>query len=108
MKHIKCLVLIAMLAFSAACSNGNSNNGGGGGGEGDGCSMLCTDSGFSSGTETDFGGGLIECQCEGSGVGILQEDCNAYCAEFGVPPEDSLLSTTNVANDKCVCDGTSL
>lgn len=78
--------------------------GGGTGGDTDGCNGLCEGAGFESGTETDFGGGLVECQCNGDGDVILQDDCTAYCSDFGVSAEDSLLT---VDGDKCACDGTS-
>lgn len=107
MKRLKFLTLICMVVIAAGCSDGNTNsdNGNGGNDQG-GCEGLCVDSGFTSGNEMDFGGGLIECFCDGTGGAISQEDCSAYCAEFGVSPENSILSQTNVPNDKCVCDGT--
>jgi hypothetical protein len=72
----------------------------------DGCSGLCVSAGFDDGVETDFGGGVVECQCSGTGGGIAQDACAAYCADFGVAPETSYLSSEFATNDKCVCDGT--
>jgi hypothetical protein len=76
-------------------------------GEQEGCAGLCTGAGFDDGEETDFGGGVVECVCEGSGDGIAEADCDAYCADFDVGPEDALRSENASPNDKCVCDGTS-
>ena len=78
----------------------------GGSAPAEGCAGLCTQSGFDDGTEMDFGNGLVECSCDGTGGEIMKADCEAYCADFGVDAADSLLSMTNVPNDKCVCDGT--
>ncbi len=72
----------------------------------DGCAALCTDAGWSDGVETDFGGGVVECVCEGSGDELAQEDCAAYCDAFGVAAEHAYLSQASSPNDKCVCDGT--
>lgn len=78
----------------------------GGGSTGEGCEALCKGAGFASGDEMDFGGGVIECVCGGSGSGIAQTDCSAYCADFDVAADRSYLSMQSIANDKCVCDGT--
>jgi|GEM_PF-7082065 len=73
---------------------------------GDSCNGLCTGGGFASGKATDFGGGVIECQCGGSGAGITKSACETYCAAYKVPPAKSFVTTEKATNDKCVCDGT--
>lgn len=93
------LVAVALLAV-AGCTAGEGE--GEGEASADGCVGLCTDAGYDDGEETDFDNGLIECQCEGSGDAIAQDDCNAYCADVAVEGADPILSGT----DKCVCDGT--
>ncbi len=70
-----------------------------------GCAGLCQTGGFTGGQELDYGD-VVECVCEGSGTGLAQDDCSAYCADFGVAPEFSYLSENAAPNDKCVCDGT--
>jgi hypothetical protein len=77
----------------------------GGSAPAEGCAGLCTQAGFDDGEEMDFGE-VIECLCSGTGGEIMQIDCETYCADFGIAPEDSFLSMTTVPNDKCVCDGT--
>ena len=92
----------------AACAPAASTHGGpSGAGSGDGYAQLCTGAGFDDGTATDFGSGLIECVCAGSGQGIAKADCETYCADYDVTAEHALLSEQNSTNDKCVCDGTS-
>jgi hypothetical protein len=114
MKQVKLtfVLLVGLTLGIWACSS--DNNGGGGGGAGDSCTSssctcetLCTDASYDSGTETDFGGGLVECQCEGSGDELEKSSCETYCDQFDVSPADSLLSSETNPNDKCVCDGTS-
>ena len=85
---------------------GGGDGGGGGGGGGDGCNGLCTASKFASGKATDFGGGVVECVCEGSGGSVAKPACEAYCAPLGVPAGKSFVSENKAPNDKCVCDGT--
>lgn len=85
---------------------GGGDGGGGGGGGGDGCNGLCTASKFASGKATDFGGGVVECVCEGSGGSVAKPACEAYCAPLGVPAAKSFVSENKAPNDKCVCDGT--
>lgn len=112
MKKLSCLVLILSTLTLWQCnssSTGATDTGDDDTGETTAsCNSLCTDAGFESGTEEDFGGGLIECTCSGEGDGITQESCNTYCADFDVTEENSYLSTENTDNDKCVCDGTTL
>ena len=72
----------------------------------DGCVGLCTGAGFTGGTETDYGGGLVECVCEGTGGAVTQDACTDYCSDFGVDAANSLLGEDVSPNDKCVCDGT--
>jgi len=85
---------------------GDGGGGGGGGGGGDGCNGLCTASKFASGKATDFGGGVVECVCEGTGGTVAKTACEAYCAPLGVPAAKSFVSENKAPNDKCVCDGT--
>lgn len=87
---------------SDAGAEGGDGGGGGGGTGGGKCSQLCASGGFSGGKQTDFGGGLVECQCAGTGSGIQKTACETYCSAFNVSPANSLLSGT----DKCACDGT--
>ena len=108
MKKMKMLVVVFLAVFVAACSSDSSSSGADETGGSASCTSLCTDAGFDDGTEEDFGGGLVECTCSGSGDGIEQADCTTYCEEFDVSAEDSLLSTEETANDKCVCDGTTV
>lgn len=103
MKLLKSFSVLILLVLAAACSNGNTVDDDGGD---TGCGSMCVDAGFSGGDETDFGGGVIECLCPGSGVGIQQEDCNAYCSNFDVAPQNSFVTDENSPADKCVCDGT--
>lgn len=87
--------------------DGSGTGGGGGGGNGSGggkCTSLCTDAKFTSGTQTDFGGGLVECVC--AGAGVAKTACETYCVTFTVSADKALLSMDKIANDKCVCDGT--
>jgi hypothetical protein len=70
------------------------------------CGSLCAGGGFSGGEEVDYGGGVIECTCAGSGSGLSAEACADYCEPFGVSAEHALLSSEASSNDKCVCDGT--
>jgi hypothetical protein len=72
----------------------------------DGCTSLCSDAGFRDGTETDYGGGLVECVCEGTGAALTQDACTDYCAGFGVDAAHSYLGEDVSPNDKCACDGT--
>lgn len=85
---------------------GGGGGDGGGGGGGDGCNGLCTSSKFASGKATDFGGGVVECVCEGTGGNVAKAACEAYCAPLGVPAAKSFVSENKAPNDKCVCDGT--
>ncbi len=71
----------------------------------DGCAGLCQTGGFTGGEEKVYGE-LVECVCEGSGTGLAQADCTAYCADQGVDAEFAYLGQDVSANDKCVCDGT--
>lgn len=97
---------------SSSGSTGSSGDGGGGGGGdgggggGDGCNGLCTGAKFASGKATDFGGGVVECVCEGTGGSVAKSACEAYCAPLGVPAAKAFLSENKTPNDKCVCDGT--
>lgn len=85
---------------------GAPTGGAGGTPTGEGCPGLCVAGGFDDGTEMDFGGGVVECLCDGDGTGISEDDCDDYCAEFDVEPAAALVTTEVTANDKCVCDGT--
>jgi len=63
----------------AACAPAASTHGGpSGAGSGDGYAQLCTGAGFDDGTATDFGSGLIECVCAGSGQGIAKAASEMY------------------------------
>jgi hypothetical protein len=66
-----------------------------------GCGDLCIGAGYDDGTETVYGE-VVECQCEGAGDAIAQDECAEYCAAYDVAAENALLS----GSDKCVCDGT--
>lgn len=101
MRLLSALPLLLTLAL-AACGDKDGDSAADEGG----CAGLCTGAGYTGGTETDYGEGLIECVCDGSGDGIEQDDCSAYCADFSVDAEHSYLSTNAEPNDKCVCDGT--
>ena len=103
-KNIPWVLCVSAAAMFTAFSCSSDDDKGGSGAAT--CDALCKDADFTSGTETDFGGGLVECQCAGSGSGIEQSSCTAYCAQFDVGASDSLLSTETNPNDKCVCDGT--
>lgn len=96
------VALFASLTL-AACGDKDSDDSGPTGAAG--CAGLCTDASYSGGTEEDYGD-VIECVCEGSGDGLSQEACAAYCSDFGISAENSLLSTHLEPDDKCVCDGT--
>lgn len=104
-------ILVLSLLTLTACSGGPSDSGTGSAAEetdaANACAGLCTDAGFSGGTETDYGGGLVECVCEGSGGAITQDACSAYCSGYDVDAAHSYLSENAAPNDKCVCDGTS-
>ena len=110
--QITFVMLVALTLGIWACS---SDDNGGGGGGGDNCTSsscscesLCTSSGFESGEESIFGGGeVVECLCEGTEGELEQSSCETYCDQFDVSAENSLLSSENNTNDKCVCDGTS-
>jgi hypothetical protein len=113
-------LLVVSVMFAAACGSsgggdgsgtGGGTGGGGGGGDGGGggggkCTSLCTDAKFTSGTQTDFGGGLVECLCAGAGTGVAKAACETYCVAFKVSADNALLGMDNIANDKCACDGT--
>jgi len=104
-----CALLFAACGDSADSASGDGGATGGdsaGGGDGAGCTSLCTGSGFASGSQMNFGGGVIECVCSGAGKAIAQADCGAYCADFDVAADKSYLSMQTVQGDKCVCDGT--
>ncbi len=113
MKKLHVMSILALLLTIGiwACSDDNNNGGGGGGAACTTadctCDNLCKDANFTSGDETDFGGGLVECLCAGSGDGLKKSSCETYCDQFGVSEDDSLLGMDNTANDKCACDGTS-
>ena len=101
-----------LLSFLLACTGGKDDSSAQGGGATDpaatgACAGLCTDAGFSDGTETDYGNRLIECVCEGTGAALTQDACTAYCAPFGVDAAHSYLGEDVSPNDKCACDGTS-
>lgn len=102
MKKFSGLILIVCALTLWQCSGSGSAFDETAGGS---CDTLCTDAGFDSGTQEDFGE-VIECTCTGTGDGIEQTSCAEYCADFEVSEENSLLSTEVVDNDKCVCDGT--
>lgn len=70
----------------------------------DACGAICTNAGFSGGTEMIFGGDVVECTCTGTGNGLDQNTCDTYCASHGIGT--AFLTTENSPNDKCVCDGT--
>lgn len=70
----------------------------------DACSALCATGGFTGGHENVYGE-LVECVCEGSGTGLAQDDCTAYCADLGVAEEFAYLGEDASPNDKCACDG---
>ena len=73
----------------------------------DGCGRLCMAAGFPGGKQTDFGNGLVECQCTGSGGEVTKTACEAYCSPFGVSAAKALLSSEEgQPADKCACDGT--
>jgi len=100
-----CSVLLLTLA---ACGGGGDSGGKGAAGEGAvgvGCAGLCAGAGFSGGDEVDYGGGVVECQCAGSGDGIAADACVSYCADFGVGPDRSFVTSEAGVDDKCVCDG---
>jgi hypothetical protein len=97
---------IAALGLGLGCGDKAGDDSAAAAGGGEGCPGLCTGAGFSGGTETDYGGGVIECVCAGSGEGIAQDDCTAYCADFGVGADRSFVSGDVSPGDKCVCDGT--
>ncbi len=102
----KSLILLAMTAINSCSSESTDSDSSDENVNPSSCTSLCTASAFVSGTQTTFTGSVVECQCEGAGTGIPQESCTNYCAEFAVSAANSFLSTTNSANDKCVCDGT--
>jgi hypothetical protein len=91
-----------LLAVSA-CGDDADN----GGGDSKACSDLCVAGGFEGGSQMDFDK-VTECLCEGSAGAIAQTACASYCDAFDVPADKSFLSSERLANDKCVCDGTSL
>ena len=100
-------VLLALVACSSdSASSSSSSSSGSSGASGDACNTLCTGAKFASGKATDFGGGVIECQCEGTGTGVQKTNCETYCAPYKVPAAKALLSSEKTPNDKCVCDGT--
>lgn len=108
-------LVLAMLGALVACgddktpstSSSSGDGGGGGGGGGNGCGGLCKGAGFTDGTETDFGKGLVECQCSGTGGDVTKTACESYCSKFGVSAAKSFLSAEPGAKaDKCACDGT--
>lgn len=103
MKKFFLIGVIGVVIGLTYCSDSSTGGGGGCISGSCTCSVLCTDSGFTSGDEMDFGSGVVECLCEGSGDSIAKSKCETYCDQFGVSPENSLL---NSENDKCVCDGT--
>ncbi len=103
------LVLALLFAGFLACSDSKKAGTAGGGTcttSSCSCDSLCKDANFTDGDEMDFGGGLVECQCSGSGDGLEKSSCETYCDQFDVSAENSLLSSENSADDKCVCDGT--
>lgn len=92
-------VLLACGSDDAASSSG--------GATGDACNTLCTGAKFTGGKATDFGGGVIECVCTGTGGTVAKADCETYCGtNYKVAPAKSFVSKQVVDNDKCVCDGT--
>jgi hypothetical protein len=97
----------ALLLTLAACGSGDSGGKGAAGEDagGAGCGGLCAGAGFSDGEEVDYGGGVVECQCAGAGDGIAADDCASYCADFGVGPDRSFVTSEVGVEDKCVCDG---
>ncbi len=98
----------ALLVTLAACGGSGDSGGKGAAGNdggGAGCGGLCTGAGFAGGEEADYGGGVVECQCSGEGEGIQADDCATYCADFGVSPDRSFVTSESGADDKCVCDG---
>lgn len=55
----------------------------------------------------DFGNGVVECLCEGTGGEVAKTACESYCSKFGVGAADSFITAErNAKPDKCVCDGT--
>ncbi len=102
MRHLKSVLVLGVLL---ACGDKEADDSAAGGVGGEGCAGLCAGAGFPSGTETDYGGGVIECVCSGEGEGIAQDDCTAYCADFGVGADRSFVSGDVSPGDKCVCDG---
>jgi len=96
------VLLLPILASCGDKDGGDSAAATGGGA----CGSLCAGGGFSGGEEVDYGGGVIECTCAGSGTGLSAEACADYCEPFGVSAEHALLSSEASADDKCVCDGT--
>ena len=96
---------VALLIALCACGGSDDSGGKGAAGGGEGCPGLCTGGGFGGGEEVDFGGGVIECQCSGEGDGLQADDCASYCADFGVAPDRSYITSEFAPNDKCVCDG---
>ena len=109
MRHFSLLSLVACTFILSGCPSGASTNNVADAGSGDtealSCQAICGGAGFSAGNKTDYGGGLVECQCSGNGVGLVQAACGEYCAQFNVGAQNAYLSMTVSDNDKCVCDG---
>ena len=100
------MLMVMLSALLVACGGSASDSAKGADTATDGCVGLCTGAGFDGGTETDYGGGLVECVCEGSGGALTQDACADYCSAFGVDAANSLLGEDVSPNDKCACDGT--
>lgn len=65
------------------------------------CDTLCESAGYQNISETEEG-----CFCatpEGLGGQLDASGCETYCDAIGADPDDAVLTTTETANDTCLC-----